>query len=151
MMQLVRGDSWFLKSDAFDLNAATDMDKVYSQAKAMLEAGYRWWFDQAEIIQINERNKRYAHRTYEHELLNQYFKQGVNGDTSSEWLKATGVARRLLDVHRSFHIDDKSVRNIGVALTAEGYPKLKVQMGRRRTFVMVDPMIARTRGAGRRQ
>ncbi len=83
------GSRRFLVSevDAFDLNATVDMDKVYSQANALLEDGYRWWFDQAEIEKINESNKRYLRRTHEHELLNQYFKHGVEQEVQQRMVE----------------------------------------------------------------
>jgi hypothetical protein len=108
--------------NAIDLRAEIDMDKVYAQACDLLASGYRWWFNGSEIDQINERNRRYMRRSHEHELLNQFFKHGDEQDEMSEWMTASGVALRLSEVHRIFNINDKSVRSLGIALTAEKYP-----------------------------
>ena len=122
--------------DAFDLDATVDMDMVYWQAITMLEDGYRWWFNQDEIAEINDRNKRYAHRTYEHELLNLYFLHGDN--QAGEWLTSTGIAKKLHEEDSNFHPDDRSVRNLGIALTAERYPT-KSSQGLKKYNVRLNP------------
>ncbi len=98
-----------------------DMDKVYSQVKALWRAGERFWFTDSEIKEITERNKQYALRTYEHELVNEMCKPG--DETTGIWMTSTGLAEQIQIRRPKFTVDKGPVRNIGYALTAEGYEK----------------------------
>jgi hypothetical protein len=95
-----------------------DMDKVYSQVKTLLAGGEKYWFSEQEINEITEKNKKYTLRTYEHELVNEMCKPG-NGN----WYTSTQLAEQIHFQKPDFKIDKASVRNIGYALTHEGFKK----------------------------
>ncbi len=103
---------------SFDFAAIpSDHDMVMAQAYSLYKAGERWWFEDAEIKQINERNKKHSVVSYEEEMLLIYT---VKGDDRL-WLTATGVASAIRGVDENFRVDDRSVKNIGVALTKHAY------------------------------
>ena len=39
-----------------------DHDAVYAQAKALLDSGFRYWFQGEEIDELNRRNRRFVRR-----------------------------------------------------------------------------------------
>ena len=123
-----------------DLNTSVDMDGVYSQAVSLYKSGYRTWFNQEEITKVNESNKRFMHRTHEHELLNLYCCHGIQGEVLSQWLTPTEVAKKIADEDKKFSVERNAVRNIGISLTAEEY-EYKLSKGSKKYFVMFDPRI----------
>jgi predicted P-loop ATPase len=98
-----------------------DMDKVYSQARALWSQGESFWFSDKEINEITERNKKYTLRTYEHELVNELCKPG--NSKNGTWFTATDLAGQIGIRKTHFKVDKAPVRNIGYALTNEGYQK----------------------------
>ena len=125
------------EASAIDYNHSINMNDVYSQAYALYKSGELWWFDQQEIAQIMDRNKKHSIHSYEHELLNQYFEPGNAGLEDSEWKTCTQIAELLHKIHSvdlpmgktdyNFTVNDKSVRNLGYALTSENYPWKKIK------------------------
>jgi hypothetical protein len=95
-----------------------DMDKVYSQVKYLLADGEQFWFSEQEINEITEKNKKHTLRTYEHELVNEMCKPG-----NDNWYTSTQLAEQIQMRRPSFKVDKASVRNIGYALTHEGFKK----------------------------
>jgi len=98
-----------------------DMDNVYSQVKTLLANGEKFWFSEKEINEITEKNKKHTLRTYEHELVNELCMPG-SGDKKS-WYTATELADQIQIRRPHFNVDKGSVRNIGYALTSEGFKK----------------------------
>jgi len=95
-----------------------DMDKVYSQVKSLLANGEHFWFSEQEINEITEKNKKHTLRTYEHELVNEMCKPG-----NDRWYTSTQLAEQIQMRRSQFKVDKAAVRNIGYALTHEGFKK----------------------------
>jgi hypothetical protein len=106
--------------ESFDFNAIPDMDKVMAQAFALFKNGERWWFDEAEINSINERNKTFTIRGHEEELLLEVLPKPVFGQ-EKEWMTATAIAERIHIYRNDFRVDKASVRDLGYALVKNGY------------------------------
>jgi len=106
--------------ESIDMASFPDIGKVLAQAYALFSQGERWWFDLSEIAQINDRNKQFAIATYEEELLLRRTKSKPKPDREM-WLTATEIAEHLKGLDDKFQINDRIVRNLGVALTKHQY------------------------------
>ena len=60
---------------AIDIDRAKTipMDAVYSEAKALLKSGFRYWFNDEEIIELHHNSEAFQVYTTEMELLLRYF------------------------------------------------------------------------------
>ena len=60
---------------AIDIDRAKTipMDAVYSEAKALLKSGFRYWFNDEEIIELHHNSEAFQVYTAEMELLLRYF------------------------------------------------------------------------------
>lgn len=71
------GSRRFLPFEVDDINikAAQDlnMDLVYAQAYHLYKSGFRYWFNDKEIEQLNARNEDFAMITQEEQLLQYYY------------------------------------------------------------------------------
>lgn len=54
---------------AIDYQHTIPLDGVYAQAKHLLDNGFKYWFDQAEIEAINRNNEQYRSMSVDEELL----------------------------------------------------------------------------------
>ena len=106
--------------ESIDMASFPDIGKVLAQAYALFKQGERWWFDLSEIEQINERNKQFAIATYEEELLLRKSTSRPKPDRKM-WLTATEIAEHIKQSDETFQVNDRIVRNIGVALTKHQY------------------------------
>jgi len=110
------------ETNKVDIDKLPDINNVLAQAYELYKQGERWWFDTAEIAKINMHNKEYAVATYEEELLLQF---ATPNPTNIEWKSATEIAEYIRTVRDKFIVNDKSVRNLGIALTKHGYESKK--------------------------
>ena len=58
-----------------------DYEGIYSQAYALYNAGFRYWFSREEILKLQEHNKAFESPNLEQELVHLYFRKpvGVEG------------------------------------------------------------------------
>ena len=121
-MNDVSGSRRFLafEIESIDMASFPDIGKVLAHAYALFRQGERWWFDLSEIAQINDWNKQFAIATYEEELVLRKATSKPKPDREM-WLTATEIAEHLKRFDDKFQINDRIVRNLGVALTKHQY------------------------------
>lgn len=66
---------------------------VYAQAKALLDGGYRYWFDEGEIRTLNSRNRRFEAPNLARELILSYFRRPTELEKGVYVTSAQIVAR----------------------------------------------------------
>ncbi len=54
-----------------------DYTGIYSQAYALYQQGFRYWFSREEILKLSEHNKQFEAPRLEQELVQQYFRKPV--------------------------------------------------------------------------
>ena len=54
-----------------------DYTGIYSQAYALYQQGFRYWFSREEILKLSEHNKQFEAPRLEQELVQQYFRRPV--------------------------------------------------------------------------
>jgi predicted P-loop ATPase len=132
------GSRRFLTFEAksFDFAAIPDIDMVMAQAYSLYKAGERWWFEDHEIKQINERNMKHSVVSYEEELLSLHVAKG----DGKCWLTATGIAQVIKANDKDFRVDDRSVQKIGVALKKLGYERTRSNGSKTYNVTTLNPV-----------
>ena len=100
-----------------------DINKVYSQALKLHKEGFRHWFNQEEIKDINANNEQYQLRSPEEELLLTWFKV-VDKENANAYLNTTQIAVKLAE-RAKLNITDGTVHKLGKALKKHDYLRLK--------------------------
>lgn len=107
-----------------DKAAALGVDNIYRQALYLIKSGYRYWFDQSEISELNNYSEQFAVHSAEREVLVRFFETTENRDlrlTSSE------IAKEISTIaNNSFRASKK---RIGEALAALGIQVKIVKIG----------------------
>ena len=98
---------------------AISMDKVYAEAKALLNAGFRYWFDDDEIAELYRESEDFQVQTAEMELLLRCFEKPTEDEnyllmTTTEILTYLGVY-----THQPL-----LAKRMGEALKKAGYIKM---------------------------
>ena len=104
-----------------------DINLAYAQAKQLYKDGFRYWFNQEEIKEINANNEQYQIRSPEEELLLTWFEL-ADRDTANGFLNTTQIATRLAEKAK-FNITDGTVMKLGKALKKHGYLRLSKKNG----------------------
>ena len=100
-----------------------DINLCYAQAYKLYQSGFRHWFNQEEIKEINANNEQYQLRSPEEELLLTWFKV-VEKSEANSFLNTTQIAVRLAE-RAKLTITDGSVQKLGKALKKHNYLRLK--------------------------
>lgn len=100
-----------------------DINKVYSQALKLHKEGFRHWFNQEEIKEINANNEQYQLRSPEEELLLTWFKVS-DKENANAFLNTTQIAVKLAE-RAKLNITDGTVHKLGKALKKLNYLRLK--------------------------
>ena len=98
---------------------AISMDKVYTEAKALLRSGFRYWFDDDEIAELYRESEDFQVQTAEMELLLRCFEKPTEDEnyllmTTTEILTYLGV----------YTYQPLVAKRMGEALKKAGYIKV---------------------------
>ena len=104
-----------------------DINQAYAQARQLYKDGFRYWFNQEEIKEINLNNEQYQIRSPEEELLLTWF-EIAGRDTANNFLNTTQIAAKLADKAK-LNITDGTVMKLGKALKKHGYLRLSKKNG----------------------
>lgn len=99
-----------------------DINKVYSQALKLHKEGFRHWFNQEEIKEINANNEQYQLRSPEEELLLTWIESATK-ETAKYFLNTTQILQMLTN-RASINITDGSVIKLGKALRKHNYTRV---------------------------
>lgn len=100
---------------------------VYAQAIELYKNGFRYWFNQEEIKEIDLNNEQYQIRSPEEELLLTWF-DIADRETANNFLNTTQIAAKLADKAK-LNVTDGTVMKLGKALKKYGYLRLSKKNG----------------------
>ena len=87
-----------------------------------MEDGFRHWFNQEEIKDINANNEQYQLMSPEEELLLTWFEPATR-ETANAFLNASQIAVRLATV-ANINVTDGTVNKLGKALKKHGFTRI---------------------------
>ena len=105
----------------------TDINSAYAQARQLYKDGFRYWFNQEEIKEINQNNEQYQIRSPEEELLLTWFEL-ADRETANNFINTTQIAAKLAEKAK-LNITDGTVMKLGKALKKHGYLRLSKKNG----------------------
>ena len=98
---------------------------IYSQALALYESGFQYWFTKEEIQELNRHNRQFETPRLEHELVDLYFRK----PTDNELGEFMSVARALQMISNG--ISQKlSAVNVGRAFSDLGFKRVRTNSSR---------------------
>ncbi|WP_287621592.1 VapE domain-containing protein [Parabacteroides sp.] len=71
-----------------------DHDAIYAQAKSLLDNGFRYWFQDGEIEEINRRNRRFETPNPARELILTYYRKPLD-DEKAHYITASQIVARF--------------------------------------------------------
>ena len=107
---------------SIDINKAKaiSMDAVYTEAKALLNAGFRYWFDDDEIAELYKASEDFQVQTAEMELLLRCFEKPTEDNPNCTYMTTTEIITYLgYYTHHSL-----SLKHMGEALKRSGFEKV---------------------------
>ncbi len=95
-------------------------DSVYAEAKALLNAGFRYWFDDDEIAELYKESEDFQVQTAEMELLLRCFEKPTEDNPHCTYMTTTEIITYL----RLYTHHPLSLKHMGEALKRAGFEKV---------------------------
>lgn len=107
---------------SIDINRAKaiSMDTVYTEAKALLKSGFRYWFDDDEIAELYKESEDFQVQTAEMELLLRCFEEPTEDNPHCIYMTTTEIITYL--GYYTHH--PLSLKHMGEALKRAGFEKV---------------------------
>ena len=99
---------------------AVSMDTVYTEAKALLKSGFRYWFDDEEITELYRESEDFQVQTAELELLLRCFEKPTEDNPQCTYMTTTEIITYL----RLYTYHPLSLKHMGEALRRAGFEKV---------------------------
>ena len=96
------------------------MDSVYTEAKALLNAGFRYWFDDDEIAELYRESEDFQVQTAEMELLLRCFEKPTDNNPHCSYMTTTEILT-YLGIYTRQPLTSK---RMGEALKRAGFEKV---------------------------
>ena len=96
------------------------MDSVYAEAKALLSAGFRYWFDDDEIAELYQESEEFQVQTAETELLLRCFEKPTDDNPRCSYMTTTEILT-YLGIYTRQSLTSK---RMGEALKRAGFEKV---------------------------
>lgn len=108
---------------AIDIDRAKSipMDAVYSEAKTLLNEGFRYWFNDEEIIELHRNSEAFQVYTTEMELLLRYFTFPTEAETATKRFYMTNS--EIVGYLSCYTRQPLSTKRMGEALRKAGYTR----------------------------
>lgn len=121
------GSRRFLCFEVTDINYlhSVPLDGVYAEAKHLLDSGFKYWFDKAEIDAINKNNEQYRSMSVEEELLLTWF-EPCTAESGDLYLSTTELAAWFTEKVK-MNVTDATKQKLGKALRAHKFQRIKRQ------------------------
>jgi predicted P-loop ATPase len=100
-----------------------EINNVISQALALFNTGFQFWFNKSEEEEIQISNEQFYKTSLEAEYLTRHF-EPTDIATATLFLSATDIANILKD-REKVSVNDTTVQRIGKALNAKKFVRLK--------------------------
>ena len=99
---------------------AISMDAVYTEAKALLNAGFRYWFNDEEIAELYKESEDFQVQTAETELLLRCFEKPTEANPHCAYMTTTEILAYLgVYTHQPL-----TLKRMGEALKRAGFEKV---------------------------
>lgn len=128
--------------ESIDYSTKINYDALYSEMYKLYSEGFKYWFDEEDILQIEKQNENFAKRSVEEDIILNYV---INNTKISEediekyefeWLTVTDLINKLhLHLSRGYRVNDSL---IGKILTKEKFAFKKVNGTRKYHLCVLD-------------
>jgi len=118
-----------------DMDAKIDQDQLWAQALHLLNDGYRYWFNQTEVRQINMRNARYQLSIAEDDYVTNYLDKPADDDNSPyvKELTSTEIIDQLSDrLKRTIKVRPNL---LGKVLARNGFQRVMKRVNKQSKYV----------------
>lgn len=100
------------------------LDNAYAQALYLLEIGFKYYFDEEDILKVNEKNSDYMEYSYEEELLLSSYRVPQQQEQHDAYMTATQVAQTLARKSK-ISFNARFAQKVGILMSAHGFPSRK--------------------------
>ena len=104
---------------------AINMNDVYAEVMYLLDNGFRYWFNDAEIEELHRQSSAFHVQTIEYEMLIKGFEKPLESSTTDDFMTSTDILN-YLRIYTSVNL---SANKLGEALHKAGFKRVSKRIG----------------------
>ena len=118
------GNRRFLCFEAISINCnhGVPIAQLFAQLKYLYQNGFQYWFDEAEIAELNAKNAEFRDICIEEEALTSYFEKAAINDESSQFMTTTQILKKLIQLTGNKRL---SLQSLGMVLRDLKFERIK--------------------------
>ena len=113
------------------IDESLNVDNIYAQALALYKDGFKYWFDDDDIKQIEHMNADFKVSSLEEELILDYYRKPEKEDyelNRVRYVTSSEVANRLCLKFQRLNVNNSVKRNIGRAFNANDFKQTSIKV-----------------------
>jgi hypothetical protein len=110
-----------LVSDRIDSFSPVEYEQLYAQAVAEINAGARFWFDDAETVEIMHQNELFSEEDGLTTMIQTQFAPVENDGRGGEWMTLADIVAVLREHFKNLKDDIGTVQKIGRRMKSLGF------------------------------
>lgn len=122
------------EAQVIDYSAPVDHAGVYAEALALYRSGFKFWFSDTDITELNANNEAFQQSSPEEELFYTYFRRPERFDVPL-FLSSSEIMAKI-SLYARVSVTGTNTNNIGKLLIRDGF-EYKIRKGRR-LFAVVE-------------
>lgn len=113
---------------SIDYHRPVNHEGIYSQALALYQQGFHFWYEGDEINKLNSRNERFRLKEPVEENLFFYFRQAKGGDINAQWYPASYLLS-ILSLNGRIQSNRQILQTLVTVLDENNYRKRTTKEG----------------------
>ena len=121
-LQDIGGNRRFLPSSVTSLDYRTPVnyEGIYAQAYALLQQGYRYWYEGGEIDELNRHNELHRMKDPVEEDLFVYFRKPEPEDLHVKWMPAAAILSKI-STYGKIQVNRQTTQTLVLSLEKYGF------------------------------
>lgn len=129
-LQDIGGNRRFLPSSVTSLDYRTPVnyEGIYAQAYALLQQGYRYWYEGGEIDELNRHNELHRMKDPVEEDLFVYFRKPEPEDMHVKWMPAAAILSKI-STYGKIQVNRQTTQTLVLSLEKYGFRTRRNEQG----------------------
>ncbi|RGN32666.1 VapE domain-containing protein [Bacteroides oleiciplenus] len=129
-LQDIGGNRRFLPSSVTSLDYRTPVnyEGIYAQAYALLQQGYQYWYEGAEIDELNRHNELHRMKDPVEEDLFVYFRKPEPEDLHVKWMPAAAILSKI-STYGKIQVNRQTTQTLVLSLEKYGFRTRRNEQG----------------------
>ncbi|WP_310592123.1 hypothetical protein [Bacteroides oleiciplenus] len=120
--------TFYTTSTSLDYRTPVNYEGIYAQAYALLQQGYRYWYEGGEIDELNRHNELHRMKDPVEEDLFVYFRKPEPEDMHVKWMPAAAILSKI-STYGKIQVNRQTTQTLVLSLEKYGFRTRRNEQG----------------------